>query len=66
MTIRTNDASGEFKPFERPATPSGRHPRSRVGATAKKRKREMVRRDAPVAPAAPAKGGNTKGNGKKK
>ncbi|AND74982.1 hypothetical protein pf16_59 [Pseudomonas phage pf16] len=65
MTIRTNDASGEFKPFERPATPSGRHPRSRVGATAKKRKREMSRREAPAAPA-PAKGGNTKGNGKKK
>lgn len=55
-----SDAAKEFAPFERPANPSGRHPRSRVGATAKKRKKESTRVTKPVAAPAP-----TKGKGKK-
>lgn len=45
--------NNEFKPFTRSENPTGRHPRPRIGATAKKRKREMARREnAASAPAA--------------
>lgn len=43
-----SDASKEHKPFDKPANPSGRHPRSRVGATAKKRERQANRRQEPA------------------
>lgn len=42
------DATQEFKPFEKTDTPNGRHPRPRIGATAKQAKRRMRQAEAPV------------------
>lgn len=44
------DATQEFKPFERKETRGNKHPRSRVGATAKKAKRLAARKPVEVAP----------------
>ena len=52
------DATKDFKPFERSSEAApGRHPRPRKGATAKKRKRLEMSREARQAAekAAPAK-----------
>lgn len=43
------DATQEFKPFEKTGNLNGRHPRSRIGATAKQAKRRMRQVEAPVA-----------------
>lgn len=44
------DATQEFKPFEKTGNLNGRHPRPRIGATAKQAKRRMTKVEAPVAP----------------
>ena len=44
------DATQEFKPFEKTGNLNGRHPRSRIGATAKQAKRRMAKVEAPAAP----------------
>lgn len=40
------DATQEFKPFERKETRGNKHPRSRVGATAKRNKKMAARKPA--------------------
>lgn len=61
------DASKECAPFERKENPTGRHPRPRVGATQRKRDREMKRRMAAGdSQQQQQKSAPQKGNGKKK
>lgn len=45
MAAAPRDASKEHAPIEKKNDPSGRHPRSRTGATAKKRARENAARE---------------------
>lgn len=60
------DATREYAPFERKENPSGRHPRPRIGATQKKRERELKRRMAAGDSQQQQKSAPQKGNGKKK
>ena len=56
------DASTEHSPFERKSESTGRHPRTRKGATAKKREKELAGRQArqEVEKTTPQKGGKRK------
>lgn len=45
MAATPRDATKEHAPVEKKNDPSGRHPRTRTGATAKKRARENAARE---------------------
>lgn len=45
MAAAPRDASKEHVPFEKKSDSNGKHPRSRVGATAKKRARENAAKE---------------------